>query len=52
MIEIDDVVAFHSRCEEKGLPIDKPLADEPWGHRRFVLSDPDGLRLCFFSEIE
>jgi catechol 2,3-dioxygenase-like lactoylglutathione lyase family enzyme len=52
MIEIDDVVAFHSRCETMGLPIEEPLADQPWGHRRFVLTDPDGLRLSFFSEIE
>jgi catechol 2,3-dioxygenase-like lactoylglutathione lyase family enzyme len=52
MIETDDVVAFHSRCEANGLPIEEPIADQPWGHRRFVLSDPDGLRLCFFGEIE
>ena len=52
MIEIDDVEAFHSHCQAKGLPIDEPLKDLPWGHRRFSLTDPDGLRLQFFSEIE
>jgi catechol 2,3-dioxygenase-like lactoylglutathione lyase family enzyme len=34
MIETDDVVSFYSRCEVKGLPIEEPLADQPWGHRR------------------
>ncbi len=52
MIETADVSGWYRRCEEQGLAIKEPLANQPWGHRRFVLTDPDGLRLYFFSEIE
>ena len=52
MIETEDVSGYYRRCEEKGLAAKEPLADQPWGHRRFVLTDPDRLRLYFFSEIK
>lgn len=52
IIETGDVSDWYRRCEAKGLSIVEPLTDQAWGHRRFVLTDPDGLRLYFFSEIE
>jgi uncharacterized glyoxalase superfamily protein PhnB len=52
IIETEDVSGWYRCCDAKGLSIQEPLVDQPWGHRRFVLTDPDGLRLYFFSEIE
>jgi len=52
ILETEDVSAWYRRCKEKGLSIEEPLVDQPWGHRRFVLTDPDGLRLYFFRENE
>lgn len=41
-IEVDDVDAAHVRAVALGAPIAYPLTDEPWGVRRFFLTDPAG----------
>lgn len=41
-IEVDDVEAIHDRARAAGLDIIYPLADEPWGVRRFFVRDPIG----------
>jgi catechol 2,3-dioxygenase-like lactoylglutathione lyase family enzyme len=41
-IEVADVDAAHSRACALGLPISYPLTDEPWGVRRFFVTDPNG----------
>ncbi|MFP3891680.1 glyoxalase superfamily protein [uncultured Ralstonia sp.] len=41
-IEVDDVDAVHARAQALGLEIVYPLADEPWGVRRFYVRDPFG----------
>ncbi|SFI96724.1 VOC family protein [Albimonas pacifica] len=41
-IEVDDVDAVHARALEMGLTVERPLADEPWGVRRFFLREPGG----------
>ncbi len=41
-IEVDDVDAVYRRAKEFGHPIDYELTDEPWGVRRFYVTDPTG----------
>lgn len=41
-IEVDDVDAVHARAQQMGLTLDYPLTDEPWGVRRFYVTDPAG----------
>lgn len=39
-IEVEDVDAVHQRAQALGMRIDYPLTDEPWGVRRFFVTDP------------
>ena len=41
-IEVADVDAVHSRAVAQGLNIVYPLTTEPWGVRRFFVTDPNG----------
>ena len=41
-IEVEDVDDVHSRAMFLGLEIVYPLTNEPWGVRRFFVTDPDG----------
>ena len=41
-IEVEDVDSAHAKAVEMGYPIVYPLTDEPWGVRRFFVSDPNG----------
>ncbi|QBF30782.1 VOC family protein [Thalassococcus sp. S3] len=48
-IEVEDVDAVYLRAKALGHPIDYELTDEPWGVRRFYLSDPTGKLLNILS---
>ncbi|MCB8985067.1 MAG: VOC family protein [Ardenticatenaceae bacterium] len=37
---------------DRGLPIVEPLADKPWGIRRFSVIDPTGVRVTVISHID
>lgn len=51
-INVDDVNAFYKDVLAKGLqPFSEPQ-DFPWGHREFVLVDPSGYKLVFFSKLK
>ena len=41
-IEVDDVDAAYALARRLGHEIVRPLADEPWGVRRFFVRDPAG----------
>jgi len=41
-VEVADVHACHSAAVQRGFAIVYPLADEPWGVRRFFVRDADG----------
>jgi catechol 2,3-dioxygenase-like lactoylglutathione lyase family enzyme len=41
-IEVADVDDVHSRAVSHGLNIVYPLTNEPWGVRRFFVTDPNG----------
>ena len=42
-IEVADVDDVHSRAVSRGLNILYPLTNEPWGVRRFFVTDPNGI---------
>lgn len=39
---VDDVDGAYEQARELGYEIVKPIADEPWGVRRFFIRAPDG----------
>ncbi len=49
--EVDDVDEWYRCVQEKGLPIKGELADKPWGHRAFSVTDPDGIKVILYSII-
>jgi catechol 2,3-dioxygenase-like lactoylglutathione lyase family enzyme len=50
-INVEDVNEFYKGVVAKGLnPLSKPQ-DFPWDHREFVLADPDGYKLVFFTRL-
>jgi catechol 2,3-dioxygenase-like lactoylglutathione lyase family enzyme len=50
-INVEDVDQFYQWLIAKGLePFSEP-DNFPWGHREFVLIDPDGYKLVFFSKL-
>jgi catechol 2,3-dioxygenase-like lactoylglutathione lyase family enzyme len=49
--EVDDVDLWYRRVQEKALPVRGELADKPWGHRSFSLTDPDGIKVILYSII-
>lgn len=50
-IESRDVEARYERALAKQLPIKEPLADQKWGHRSFCVTEPNGLILYFFRDL-
>jgi uncharacterized glyoxalase superfamily protein PhnB len=51
-LEVEDVDAEHSRLTGEGLPVVRPLQDNPWGDRSFVVTDPTGVALYIHQPIE
>jgi len=49
--KVDNVEGWYERVQEKGLPINKGLADKPWGHRTFSVTDPDSIKVILYSVI-
>src|ERR1044071_894158 len=48
-IEVEDVDAVHVKAVALGLQIVYPLTDEPWGVRRFFVTDPNGVIINVLS---
>jgi predicted enzyme related to lactoylglutathione lyase len=42
-IEVEDVDAVHAKAVAAGAQIVYPVTTEPWGVRRFFVTDPDGV---------
>lgn len=51
-IEVDNVDQAHARALERGLKIVYPVTDEPWGVRRFFVTDPNGVVINVMSHTE
>jgi catechol 2,3-dioxygenase-like lactoylglutathione lyase family enzyme len=48
-IEVDDVDRVYAAAIERNLRIVYPLSDEPWGVRRFFVTDPNGVVINILS---
>ncbi len=48
-IEVEDVDAVHAKAVALGLQIVYPLTNEPWGVRRFFVTDPNGVIINVLS---
>jgi hypothetical protein len=48
-IEVDDVDQAHAVATERNLRIVYSLSDEPWGVRRFLVADPNGVVINIMS---
>src|SRR4030095_13866283 len=48
-IEVDNVEAVHAKAVGLGLKVVYRLTDEPWGGRRFFVTDPDGVFINVMS---
>ncbi len=48
---VPDAGACCAAMALNGIQATNPLADMPWGTREFVVTDPDGNRLRFASEL-
>ena len=47
---VDDVDAVTAAAEKAGATVVDPPADQPWGERQAVLTDPDGHVFCLVSQ--
>jgi len=41
--DVSDAAALYTSLKAAGAPISYHLKDEPWGQRRFAITDPDGI---------
>jgi len=54
-IDVGDAAAVtdaHAEVRRRGLPVVRPLSDEPWGIRRFFVEDPDGTVVSILAHLE
>jgi len=50
-VEVEDVDKYFKSLKEKGVRTSSEPRDWPWGKREFVVKDPDGYKLVFYSPI-
>ncbi|MBZ4190182.1 VOC family protein [Niabella beijingensis] len=48
-VEVSDVNGMYRKAKELGLEITYPIANEPWGVRRFFVKDPNGATINLLS---
>jgi uncharacterized glyoxalase superfamily protein PhnB len=51
-LQVEDAAMEFERINKAGVPIAYPLRDEPWGQRRFGLTDPAGMWVDVVQQIE
>jgi predicted enzyme related to lactoylglutathione lyase len=51
-IEVADVDAVHARAATCGVSVIYPLTNEPWGVRRFHVTDPNGVVINVMSHLK
>jgi predicted enzyme related to lactoylglutathione lyase len=51
-IEVADVDATHEKAVAGGIPVVSPLTTEPWGVRRFHVTDPNGVVVNVMSHVK
>lgn len=48
---VDDVDKEYKRLSQREITVVRPLQDNPWGDRSFVMLDPSGIALYLYQEI-
>ena len=48
-VEVEDVDGAFEKATEPGIPVTYPIANEPWGVRRFFVLDPNGVTINIMS---
>ena len=51
VIEVERVDELYRRALARNLPVKEALKNQAWGHRSFIVSDPNGLAIYFFSHV-
>jgi catechol 2,3-dioxygenase-like lactoylglutathione lyase family enzyme len=51
-LQVEDARAEHERMQGQGIAIHRPLHDEPWGQRHFMILDPNGMKLDIVQQIQ
>lgn len=51
-VQVADAAAAFEAAKAGGARVTYPLADEPWGQRRFMLSDPAGVLIDVVEQTE
>jgi catechol 2,3-dioxygenase-like lactoylglutathione lyase family enzyme len=46
------VDSFYEQLKSAGARLEHPPEDRPWGHRSFVVYDPDNIPIHYYCEIE
>ena len=49
LITVDDVQRLYAEYQAAGVPLHRHLKKEPWGGTTFIVKDPDGNLLLFFT---
>jgi catechol 2,3-dioxygenase-like lactoylglutathione lyase family enzyme len=50
-VEVADVDGVHTRAVSRGFTVVYPLTNEPWGVRRFFVTDPNGTVINVMSHM-
>lgn len=50
-LQVEDVDARHTACQQVGLKVVSPLMDQAYAMRDFTVEGPDGIRVTFGQEI-
>lgn len=48
---VTDVDSFHAQLAASGAQIASPPVDRPWGHRSFIIHDPDDIPIHVYCEL-
>lgn len=51
-LEVGDADAECARLRDKGVAVEQKPEDQPWGDRRFVVRDPNGIALYISHQIK
>lgn len=50
-VETADVDQHFKRVQQAGVEVSEPLTDQWWGDRTFVVTDPNGYRVWFYTTV-
>lgn len=48
---VADLDEFYKDLQAAGAKLAGPPVDRPWGHRSFIVYDPDGIPIHYYCEL-